>query len=166
VINVSWEDAQAYVAWLSELTGDAYRLPSEAEWEYAARAGAPTRYSWGDDEPVPKSVNYRRVSAPGAVGSYPANPWGLHNMHGNVWEWVEDCWHDSYDAAPNDSGARTSDDCDRRVLRGGASRYYSPGVIRSADRGSGEPRVGANGIGLRVAMIISSSGAEANPRGD
>ena len=100
VINVSWNDAQEYVAWLSSEAGAQYRLPSEAEWEYAARAGTATAYSWGSQ------VGSNRANCDGCgsrwdnemtapVGSFGANAWGLHDMHGNVWEWVQDCWHDS-----------------------------------------------------------------------
>ena len=99
VINVSWKDAQAYVRWLSEKTGQPYRLPSEAEWEYAARAGTTTLYSWGDDI-APENANYGlRGGRTTEVGTYPANP-GLYDMHGNVGEWVEDCQNESYEGAP------------------------------------------------------------------
>jgi formylglycine-generating enzyme required for sulfatase activity len=108
VINVDWRDAQAYVEWLSHETGQVYRLPSEAEWEYACRAGTTTRYSWGDD------ISNKNANCGGGwfsktkeVGSYPANPWGLYDMHGNVFEWMEDMWHDSYSGAPVDGAAWT-----------------------------------------------------------
>ena len=139
VVYVSWEDAQAYVSWLSAETGEMYRLPSESEWEYAARAETETVYSWGNE------VGDNRANCDGCgsrwdgeqtapVGSFGANAWGLHDMHGNVWEWVEDCWHDSYAGAPSDGTAWTSGgDCGRRVLRGGSSYDY-PGNRRSADR--------------------------------
>ena len=134
VINVSWDDAQAYVAWLSKKTGQPYRLLSEAEWEYAARAGTTTRYSWGDDI-TPEKANYHgsNVGKTTEVGSYPANPWGLHDMNGNVGEWVEDCWNESYEGAPSDGSAWTSGDCSRRVLRGG-SWGDGPVNLRSAYR--------------------------------
>jgi formylglycine-generating enzyme required for sulfatase activity len=138
VINVSWEGAQEYVRWLSARTGDEYRLPSEAEWEYAARAGTTTRYSWGDD------IGHDNANCDGCgslwddeqtapVGSFSANALGLHDIHGNVSEWVEDCWSDSYDGAPSNGGARVSGDCSLRVVRGG-SWYYGPGYVRSAER--------------------------------
>ena len=86
MIDVSWDDAKAYVTWLSKKTGQPYRLPSEAEWEYAARAGTTTRYWWGDDI-TPANANYGgQVGKTTEIGSYPANPWGLHDMNGNVWE--------------------------------------------------------------------------------
>ena len=124
VINVSWNDARAYVAWLSAETGEPYRLPTEAEWEYAARAGTETAYSWGN------GIGDNRANCDGCdsrwddeqtapTGSFGANAWGLHDMHGNVWEWVEDCWHENYARAPSDGTAWTGGgDCSRRVLRG------------------------------------------------
>ncbi|WP_256091553.1 formylglycine-generating enzyme family protein [Candidatus Thiosymbion oneisti] len=149
VINVSWRDAQAYAAWLSEQTGHSYRLPSEAEWEYAARAGTSTPFWTGDcihtDQANynggydykgcgAKTDVYRRRTVP--VGSLPANGFGLHEMAGNVWEWVEDCWHDSYAGAPADGSAwlqAGGGDCARRVLRGGGW-YFNPRWLRSALR--------------------------------
>ena len=110
VIYVSWNEAQEYVTWLSSRTDHEYRLPSEAEWEYAARAGTQTRYWWGNE------VGRDRANCAGCggreddrrtapVGSFAANPFGLHDVHGNVWEWVADCWHDDYQGAPVDGGA-------------------------------------------------------------
>lgn len=139
VINVSWNDAAAYAKWLSEQTGRKYRLPTEAEWEYAARAGSSTNYSWGED------VGRNRGNCDGCgsewdnaqtapVGSFAANAFGLHDMHGNVSEWVQDCWQDSYGGAPLDGSARTScADMEHRVLRGG-SWDFNPSGLRSADR--------------------------------
>ena len=132
-INVSWNDAQTYVAWLSQETGEPYRLPSEAEWEYVARAGTTTRYSSGD-EITPESANYGGKAAETTeVGSYPPNSWVLHDVHGNVWEWVEDCWQDSYEGAPSDGSAWTNGNCGLQVLRGG-SWHNNPGSLRSANR--------------------------------
>lgn len=119
VINVSWEDAKAYAAWLGSETGKPYRLPSEAEWEYACRAGTTSRYWWGDDSPTPEQAAFD-MDRSTEVGAYPPNPWGLCDMHGNVWDWVEDCWNESYAGAPDDGSAWTSGDCSRRVLRGGS----------------------------------------------
>ena len=102
VINVSWNEAKAYAEWLTEVTGQSFRLPTEAEWEYAARAGSETHYWWGDDIRQDGRV-WANCSDCGSewggertmtVGSFAANPFGLHDMHGNVWEWVEDDWHD------------------------------------------------------------------------
>ena len=119
VINVSWEDARAYVRWLSRETGKSYRLPSEAEWEYAARAGTATPFHTGATISTDQA-NYadRRTTL---VGAFAPNAFGLYDVHGNVWEWVEDCWHDSYRGAPSDGTAWTAGgDCSRRVLRGGS----------------------------------------------
>ena len=151
MINVSWEDAQAYADWLSKKTGQSYRLLSEAEWEYVCRAGTTTRYSWGDDLPTPEQANFN-VGKATEVGSYPANPWGLHDMHGNVWEWVEDCGNESYDGAPTDGSAWTSGDyC--RVLRGG-SWYFDQGSLRSASRYNRFPGLRLNIFGFRVARTL------------
>ena len=138
VVNVSWEDAQSYVSWLSRETGEAYRLPTEAEWEYAARAGTTTKYSWGNEIGVNRancngcgSQWDSRWTAP--VGSFPANSWGLHDMHGNVREWVQDCRNDSYAGAPVDGSAWLGGDCSGRVVRGG-SLYDDPRDLRAAYR--------------------------------
>ncbi len=102
VINVSWNDTKAYVAWLAKKTGNPYRLPSEAEWEFAARAGTTTPFAFGTTI-TPKQANFGRSDGKTEpVGSYPPNAWGLYDMHGNVWEWVEDCWHDNYGRSPTD----------------------------------------------------------------
>jgi formylglycine-generating enzyme required for sulfatase activity len=136
VINVTWDDAQRYVAWLSKMTGKPYRLLSEAEWEYAARAGTQTAYSWGDK--IGKGNAHcigcgsqwdRRQAAP--VGSFARNPFGLYDMHGNVWEWVEDWRNDSYNGAPTDGSAWTSGDCNHRMVRGGGWHFF-PQHLRSA----------------------------------
>ena len=139
VINVSWDDARLFIQWLNSRTGGHYRLPSEAEWEYAARAGSSTKYSWGN------SIGSNRANCNGCgspwddddrtapAGSFSANAWGLHDMHGNVWEWVEDCWNGSYAGAPSDGRAWTQGDCSPRVIRGG-SWDYEPRYLRSASR--------------------------------
>ena len=142
VINVSWEDAQSFVAWLSDVTGYAYRLPTESEWEYAARAGTETKYSWGN------SIGNNRANCVGCgsrwdfwqtapVGSFGENAFGLHDMHGNVSEWVEDCSNDGYEGAPSDGSAWLGEDCEYRVLRGGGSATF-PRNLRSADRGDSQ----------------------------
>ncbi len=141
VINVSWDDAQAYVKWLSRVTGKPYRLLSEAEYEYAARGGSETTYPWGDDiklngKPMANcdgcgSQWDNKQTAP--VGSFAANRFGLYDIVGNVWEWTEDCWNGSYQGAPADGSAWTSGDCSRRVVRGG-SWLNNPGSLRSAAR--------------------------------
>ena len=159
VINVTWHDAVAYAEWLSRETGEAYRLPSESEWEYAARAGSTTRYPWGTD------MGRNRANCDGCgsrwdddrtapVGSFAANAWGLHDTHGNVLEWVKDCWHRNYVDAPADGSAWTSGgDCGRRVSRGGAW-YYSRNQARSANRYR-SPADNRSGVdGFRVARTI------------
>lgn len=131
VINVSWKDAKSYVAWLSREAGHEYRLLSEAEWEYAARAGTTTKYHWGNRFDSGRANNWSQTVP---VGEYPTNAFGLHDMHGNVWEWVEDCWHYSYAGAPSDGQPWTSGGhCDLRVLRGG-SWYDNPRSLRAASR--------------------------------
>ena len=138
VMNVSWEDAQIYVRWLSARTGKRYRLLSESEWEYVARAGTETAYSWGDSIGVNRA-NCRscgsqwdgKQTAP--LGSFAANGWGVYDMHGNVREWVQDCYNGSYEGAPADGSAWESGYCDWRVLRGGSWFSY-PRFLRSAFR--------------------------------
>jgi len=153
VITVSWEDAQAYVGWLAVQTGTPCRLLSEAEWEYACRAGTSTRYSWGD-EIAPDNANYgHNLGRTSEVGSYRANPWGLFDMHGNVWEWVEDCWSDRYDGAPDDGSAWTSGDCRHRVLRGGTWRNVN-WDLRSANRFARPAHEWVDDYGFRVARML------------
>jgi formylglycine-generating enzyme required for sulfatase activity len=126
VYNADWDDAQQYVKWLSKKTGFEYRLPSEAEWEYAAEAGTEKRLWWGDAPGVHANCRdcggpYDRLR-PLPVGSFPANPFGLYDMNGGVAEWVEDCWHPDYAGAPQDAKPRISDGCRTRTLRGGSWR--------------------------------------------
>ncbi|MCP4937067.1 MAG: formylglycine-generating enzyme family protein [bacterium] len=160
VINVSWHGAKNYVKWLSELTRQNYRLLSEAEWEYVARAGSQTIYAWGDE------IGKKKANCDGCgsqwggqktapVGSFGANKFGLHDMHGNVWEWVEDCYQNSYKGAPTDGSARAAKTCDDRVLRGG-SWNDNPRVLRSANRYRFRPVDRVNVIGFRVARSLSS----------
>ena len=160
VIHVNWDDAQSYVAWLSRSTGEAYRLPSEAEWEYAARAGTETRYAWGDGL-GPENANCReercrdgyRNTSP--AGSFPANAWGLHDMHGNVFEWVQDCWAGStYDGAPTDGSARLDGNCASRVIRGGAWSS-SPTGLRSANRSRNSRDERGSSVGFRVVRALA-----------
>jgi formylglycine-generating enzyme required for sulfatase activity len=131
VINVSWQDAKGFLTWLSQKTGSTYRLPTEAEWEYAARGGTTAPYWWGRDIGTGqancrdcKGGDTQRTSP---VGSYRPNPFGLYDTAGNVAEWVEDCWNDNYRGAPSNGSAWTAGQCRLRVLRGGAfdsqSRY-------------------------------------------
>ena len=139
-------------------TGKSYRLLSEAEWEYVTRAGSTTPYWWGDDIGENKancdgcgSRWDNRQTAP--VGSFPPNGFGLHDTAGNVWEWVEDCWNDSYEGAPEDGAAWTEGKCSSRVLRGG-SWYINPRFLRSASRGGSDSGFRNYGIGFRVARTL------------
>ena len=166
VIEVSWEDAKRYVEWLSRKTGEEYRLLSEAEWEYVARAGTtgPFHYGWTiATEQANYDGNYsygtgtkgeyRRRTV--RVGSFGANGFGLHDVHGNVWEWVEDCWHGDYSGAPDDGSAWTSGgDCGRRVVRGG-SWYSKPRYLRSSYRSWYSAGYRENFNGFRVARTLT-----------
>ena len=161
VIYVNWEDAQAYAAWLSEQTGETYRLPTEAEWEYAARARTSTRYWWGDDVREGEEVYAncdgcgsewdKKQTAP--VGQFSSNVFGLQDTAGNVWEWTQDCWHDNYKDAPSDGQAweeAAGGDCSGRVLRGG-SWILGPRYVRSALRSKFAPDYRGGVIGFRLA---------------
>jgi formylglycine-generating enzyme required for sulfatase activity len=158
VINVSWDDAQQYVKWLSGRTGRRYRLLSEAEWEYAARAGTTTAYSWGNSVGVGNancdgcgSMWDDKQTAP--VGSFNANAFGLHDMHGNVFEWVQDCGTPNYEGAPTDGSARTGP-CTSRILRGG-SWSYDPRDLRAAHRRPSPASGQSSSRGFRVARTFS-----------
>jgi formylglycine-generating enzyme required for sulfatase activity len=152
VENVSWNDAQEFVRRLSQRTGQNYRLPSEAEWEYAARAGMTTAYFWGDAFDAGRANNNGSQTV--RVGGYGANAFGLHDMHGNVWEWVQDVWHDNYAGAPSDGSAWvTGVDQARRVLRGG-SWVSSPRDLRSANRGRITPDFRNDSAGFRIARAL------------
>jgi len=158
VINVSWDDAKRYVTWLSRITGKEYRLLTEAEWEYAARAGSNTRYSWGDDPGVGNANcngcdgTWIRQTAP--VGSFRPNAFGLLDVHGNVWEWVEDIWHDIYEDAPADGSAWLQGaDASFRVIRGG-SWHNEPELVRTAVRLKRHHKVQFDTIGFRVARTM------------
>ncbi len=162
VINVSWNDAKQYVQWLLRKTGKNYRLLTEAEWEYAARAGTTTPFSTGATinatqanynatQSYAGSVtgHYRQQTVP--VGSFEPNAFGLHDIHGNVWEWTEDCWNANYQLAPGDGSAWASSDCGWRVLRGG-SWFSNPRNLRSASRSRDHLRfLRGDGFGFRVA---------------
>ncbi len=167
VINVSWKEANAYLAWLSRKTGKPYRLPTEAEREYAARAGTTTPFWWGSSI-TSEQANYNGTYIYGDAGvrgelrgqsvpvdSFLPNPWGLFQMHGNVSEWTQDCWHDNYYTdPPTDGSAWTSPDCKLRVRRGG-SIGSPPQVLRSAARLSGPQDNGQPFIGFRVVRPLS-----------
>ena len=159
VINVSWNDAKEYVAWLSRKTGQTYRLLTEAEWEYAARARSNGKWTFGDDERrlaefAWYSANSGSKTQP--VGGKAVNAFGLHDMHGNVWEWVEDCWHSNYSGALSDGSAWTTAcaDGNNRVVRGG-SWSFSPVILRSAIRLGFLLDYRSYLLGFRVGRVVS-----------
>jgi formylglycine-generating enzyme required for sulfatase activity len=174
VLHVSWEDATAFVQWLSAQTGRSFRLPSEAEFEYALRAGTRSVYWWGDGRPLEtvenlagendRSPTGRRFSnqfrgygddhfGPAPAGSFAPNPWGLHDLAGNVAEWTQDCWHSSYVRAPDNGLPWENPGCARRVIRGG---YWAsaPRQVRSASRVSAPPNLRTPQVGFRVARDL------------
>ena len=168
IIKVSWDDAKEYVAWLSSQTGQTYRLLTEAEWEYAARAGSATKYHFGNSESqLCRYANFYDTTAGNSrascsdgvgvqtatVGRYAPNAFGLYDMHGNVYEWVEDCWNDSYSGAPSNGDAWLRGNCERRVLRGGSWDYYPRG-LRSANRIRYTPGYRYDFVGFRVARTL------------
>ncbi len=175
VINVSWNDVQEYLRWLRGRTGNAYRLPTEAEWEFAARAGTTTARYWGPDpnmaclygnvhDDTSKTENEfywtqhecdDRYAKTAPVGRFEPNAFGLSDMLGNVWEWVEDCWNAGYDGAPVDGSAWTARRCSGRVLRGG-SWGSVPWSVRSADRVGLAPDIRLNYLGFRIAREVDS----------
>jgi formylglycine-generating enzyme required for sulfatase activity len=170
VVNISWNDAEAYADWLSQRTGKRYRLPSEAEFEYALRGGTSSRYWWGNAAPKSKVENLtgsgdrsrsgRRWShsfrgyrdgywGPAPVMSFAANPFGLYDINGNVSEWALDCWHDNYIRAPNDGSAWINPGCSAHVVRGG-SWGSSPEQVNSAYRQGANADVRSGRVGFRV----------------
>lgn len=167
VINTSWDDAQAYVAWLRQISGKPYRLLTESEWEYAARAASTGPFFFGRTI-TPMQANYdwnysyggsprtpsRTQTSP--TGSFPPNAFGLYDMHGNVWEWVEDCYLPNYARAPTDGSAVLSGGCERRVRRGG-SWFSNPAVLRSAVRYAEWPTDRFWAVGFRVARAVEPS---------
>jgi formylglycine-generating enzyme required for sulfatase activity len=165
VVYISWDDAKAYAVWLAAITGKPYRLPTEAEWEYAARAGATTPFWWGSSiTPARANYNgkyvyagggskgeYRKGTVPAA--SFDPNPWGLYNVHGNVWEWCEDTWHDTYKGAPTNGSAWLDEEGQNgRVVRGDAW-ILSPGGLRAAVRSGITTEY--SDIGFRVARTLA-----------
>ncbi|MYH25021.1 MAG: formylglycine-generating enzyme family protein [Holophagales bacterium] len=177
VVSVSWLDARQYVGWLSSETGAEYRLLSESEWEYAARAGTDTLYSFGDDpSDLCAHANHTEIASPSddaldsrepvkrcadnvgdraaPVGSFSPNGWALFDMHGNVEEWVEDCWNDNYSAPPLDGSAWRDGDCSRRVVRGGAWNF-GPRGLRSTSRNQAEVDKRYANVGFRIARTLS-----------
>jgi formylglycine-generating enzyme required for sulfatase activity len=159
VINVSWDDAQQYVAWFAKMTGRPYRLLTEAEWEYAARAGTTTAYPWGDEigggnancKGCGSKWDNRETSA---AGSFKPNAFGLHDMNGDVWQWVQDCYRSDYNGIPADGSAWDGEDCKFRVLRGSSWRS-DPQYLRSANRLWLAPDSRHDDIGFRVARTLS-----------
>ncbi|MDH5484209.1 MAG: formylglycine-generating enzyme family protein [Gammaproteobacteria bacterium] len=154
VINVSWNDARAYIQWLSKKTKQRYRLPTDAEWEYAARAGSPGKFWWGEQ------FEKARANCEGCgslwdgektaeVGKFPANAFGLHDSAGNVFEWVEDCFHNTFEDAPKDGAALDKPGCGKRVIRGGAWSFPVK-EIRSANRWRDFPTRRSDDTGFRV----------------
>ena len=165
VVNVSWRDAQLYLGWLTYCTGERYRLPTEAEWEYAARAGTATPFHTGGtistDQANYGNYTYSdgargeyRGRTTVAVGSFPANGFGLHDVHGNVWEWVQDCWEGNYKGARGNGSALEREVCFSRVLRGG-SWISKPGFLRSANRYRDHPWLRWYYLGFRVARTLT-----------
>ena len=170
---VSMEDAQVYVRWLSRKTGKDYYMPSEAQWEYAARAGNAGAAQWGAEPSgacayanVYDRTGQRQnrfdwphhlcddgFGQTSPVGSFPANAFGLHDMLGNVWEWVADCWNEDYNGAPRTDQTWHGGDCSRRVLRGG-SWNIRPGFIRAANRVGVAEAYRSSSVGFRVARRV------------
>jgi formylglycine-generating enzyme required for sulfatase activity len=145
VVCMSWNDGEAYAAWLSRKTGHSYALLTEAQWEYAARAGTATPYYWGTQASharanygtdlccAPAAAGEDRWLGTSPSGSFPPNAFGLYDMHGNAWQWMRDCWHHNYEGAPEDGSAWTTGTCVDRVMRGG-SWNCTPSTIRAAER--------------------------------
>jgi formylglycine-generating enzyme required for sulfatase activity len=164
-VCVNWDDAKAYVAWLTKKTGKNYRLPSESEWEYAARAGTTTPFWWGTSI-ITDQANYdgSTVYAGGIKGEnrektvaaddFKPNAWGLYQVHGNAFEWVEDCWNDSYTNAPADDAVMLAGNCARRVRRAGAWNYPAA-TLRSAYRDSRPASTRGSNLSLRVARTVN-----------
>lgn len=168
VVCVSWHDTQAYVAWLSATTGKQYRLPSESEWEYAARAGSASARPWGE-HPSHDHANTGadqccaslasgndRWLHTSPAGSFPSNRFGLSDMLGNVWQWVQDCASDGYADAPSNGEARSSVPCELRIARGG-SWFHPPAMARSASRVADRADLRVSDIGFRVAETLTRS---------
>lgn len=158
LVNVTWKQAKQYVGWLTKLTGRSYRLLSEAEWEYSARAGTTTAYYWGDRVGKANancigcgSAWDGRETSP--VGSFKPNNFGLYDMAGNVWQWTEDCYQNNYLGAPMDGSPRLSGDCEFRVLRGG-SWSHPPDTLRSAFRDKNSTDKLSDRVGFRVARTL------------
>lgn len=156
--DVSWDEAQLYLKWLGTVSGKPYRLPTEAEWEYAARGGTTTRYWWGHDMKGGNSScegcgEPWSEERPPPAGSFPANPFGLNDMNGSVWEWVQDCWHSTYKGAPADGSAWVDGNCQARVIRGGSWRENGSYML-STTRFRYDASVRQSQNGFRVARSL------------
>ena len=151
VINVMWKHVDRYLSWLRHKTDKLYRLPTEIEWEYATRAGTPTRYSWGNVQPTTQLANFGNIiGSTTKVGMFPSNEFGLHDTHGNVWEIMGNCWFEDYqNTSAVMANNRTDRDCDWRVLRGG-SWYYGSNSLRSANRLKVIDMYQGSDVGFRV----------------
>jgi formylglycine-generating enzyme required for sulfatase activity len=158
VTNVSWDDAKEFIGWLAKTTGKPYRLPTEAEWEYAARGGSTLPYWWGKDIGTGRAqcaeCGVSDASKPVVVGSFRPNAFGLYDTSGNAAEWIEDCWNPSYRGAPNDGSAWTSGDCSLHVLRGG-SFADKAAAVRSSARFRYDEDVRYYANGFRVARDVN-----------
>jgi formylglycine-generating enzyme required for sulfatase activity len=159
VYNISWDDAQMFLRWLSQKTGKKYRLSSESEWEYAARGNTTTRYWWGDNvgsmlANCTDCGGTQDARTPALVGTFKANPFGLYEVHGGVAQWVADCWIPNYAQAPADGSAHDLKNCQKRVLRGGSFRNEK-GDITAAARNSYDASVRYIAHGLRVARDLN-----------
>jgi len=155
VINVDFNRVAEYINWISAKTGYQYRIPSEAEWEYAHRGGTVTAYPWGDDVGINKAnckdcKSKWSAHSTAPVGSFQPNPFGLYDTAGNAFEWVADCWNPTHEGAPADGSARTDGDCSLRVIRGGSFYYYKK-VARSSYRAKNPAIVKSYWLGFRVA---------------
>jgi formylglycine-generating enzyme required for sulfatase activity len=158
VTNVSWDDAQEFIGWLTKTTGKPYRLPTESEWEYSARGGSTTPYWWGKDISSGRAqcadCKAGESGKPAPVGSFRPNAFGLYDTSGNAAEWVQDCWNPTYRGAPNDGSAAAAGDCSLRVLRGGSFADKAASLRSSARfRYDGDVRYYANGF--RVARDLN-----------
>jgi formylglycine-generating enzyme required for sulfatase activity len=156
--DVSWDEALLYLKWLSTASGKPYRLPTEAEWEYAARGGTATRYWWGNEMKKGNSSCEGcgppwSEERPPPAGSFPANPFGLNDMNGSVWEWVQDCWHSTYKGAPADGSAWVDGNCQARVIRGGSWRENGSYML-STTRFKYDASVRQSQNGFRVARSL------------
>lgn len=156
VVEVSWNDVQSYIDWLNSYTGKTYRLPTEAEWEYASRAGSYFDFSFGDEVDELKLFAWYLDNSEGRaqpVGKKLPNDWGVYDMHGNVWEWVQDCYANDYSKTPIDGSAHEPEGCDRRVVRGGSWDHWSDG-LKSAHREKWPQGATFNDVGFRLAHDI------------